>query len=262
VRTAGIDIGSRTVKLAIIEDGQLAASEVRENTFEPLTVCREMLAGHRYDHIVATGYGRHLFADKIAGHVVTEIKAAALGARHLYPGCRTVLDIGGQDTKAIALDDFGNVGRFEMNDKCAAGTGRFIEVMAMALGCTLDEFSTLAEEGMACDRALRQGLSSTCAVFAESEVIGLIASGRKRSDIAAGIVASVAARAASLVRRVGGQGPIVFIGGIAGCRPLRDALTERLSRPVCTPRENQTAVSLGCALAARSSAPTCAEGTA
>lgn len=202
MRAAGIDIGSRTVKLAIVEDGRPVCARVLENSFEPLAVCRRLLEGQSYQAILATGYGRHLFAEKMGGRAITEIKAAAIGARHLFPGCTCVLDIGGQDTKAIALDAAGAVGRFEMNDKCAAGTGRFVEVMAMALGCTLEEFSALAGEGAAADP---QGLNSTCAVFAESEAVGLIARGRPRSEIAARVVASIAGRAAALVRRVGGE---------------------------------------------------------
>lgn len=265
MRTAGIDIGSRTVKLAIVEDGRPVCARVLENSFEPLAVCRRLLEGQSYQAILATGYGRHLFAEKMGGRAITEIKAAAIGARHLFPGCTCVLDIGGQDTKAIALDAAGAVGRFEMNDKCAAGTGRFVEVMAMALGCTLEEFSALAGERAAGERAAGeglagtglagmgadpQGLNSTCAVFAESEAVGLIARGRPRSEIAARVVASIAGRAAALVRRVGGEGPVVFLGGVARCTPLRQALERRLGREVRTPEAMQTAVALGCALAA------------
>lgn len=251
MRTAGIDIGSRTVKLAIVEDGRLVCSRVVENSFEPLAVCRLLLDGQEYQAILATGYGRHLFAEKIGGRAVTEIRAAAIGARFLSPGCSTVLDIGGQDTKAIALDAAGNVGRFEMNDKCAAGTGRFVEVMAMALGCTLDEFSALAGQGGDAGDAEPPGLNSTCAVFAESEAVGLIAKGRPRGEIAARVVASIAGRAAALVRRVGGEGTIVFLGGLARCAPLRQALERRLGRPVLAPEGMQAAVALGCALAAQ-----------
>jgi predicted CoA-substrate-specific enzyme activase len=251
VRTAGIDIGSRTVKLAILEDGKLAVSRVWENSFEPLTVCRNILAGERYDSIVATGYGRHLFADRIGGGVITEIKAAALGARRLFPDCRTVLDIGGQDTKAISLAADGAVGRFEMNDKCAAGTGRFLEVMSMALGCTLDEFASLAEESVDADCDDRRVISSTCAVFAESEVVGLIARGLSRGAIAGSIVDAVAGRAASLVRRVGITEPVLFVGGVARSAALRRALAKRLACPVVVPEDVQTVVALGCAFEAQ-----------
>ncbi|HXZ42497.1 MAG TPA: acyl-CoA dehydratase activase, partial [Terriglobales bacterium] len=189
MRTAGIDIGSRTVKLAILQDGQLVTSRKRENSFDPLAICRELLADEVYNSIVATGYGRHLLARNIAAGVVSEIKASAVGARSLYPACRTVIDIGGQDTKAISLDPMGRLQRFEMNDKCAAGTGRFVEVMAMALACRLEEFDALVQSS-----GQGYSISSTCAVFAESEVVGLIGRGVPRADVARGIVDSIVTR--------------------------------------------------------------------
>jgi predicted CoA-substrate-specific enzyme activase len=245
MRVAGIDVGSRTVKLAIVEDGRLDVSRKKENSFQPLTVCRELLAGERYDCVVATGYGRRLFAESIDATLITEIKAAAVGGRFLYPACRTILDIGGQDTKAISLDPEGRVGRFEMNDKCAAGTGRFLEVMAMALGCSLEGFSELA--GAA---ARRHSISSTCTVFAESEIVGLISRGRDRGEVAAGIVDSVASRATSLVRRVGVVPSLVFIGGVALSQVLRDELASRLGATVQVPEDPQMVAALGCALCA------------
>lgn len=249
MRTAGIDIGSRTVKLVILEDGRLVLSRVRENSFDPLAVCREILTGERFDAIVAAGYGRHLFTERIAGRAITEIKAAALGARHVVPFCGTVLDIGGQDSKAIALDGRGAVRRFEMNDKCAAGTGRFLETMTLALGCGLDDFSRLAEQvdvsASACPT-----LNSTCTVFAESEVVSLIAKGESRGAIARSIVEAVAGRAAALVRQVDTPEALVLIGGLARCAALRQALSRRLACPVQAPDGAQTVVALGCALAA------------
>jgi len=243
MRVAGIDVGSRTVKLAIVDDGRLAVAKKKENSFEPLTVCRELLAGEHYDCLVATGYGRRLFAEAIGARMITEIKAAAVGARFLYPGCRTILDIGGQDTKAIALDPAGRVGRFEMNDKCAAGTGRFLEVMAMALGCSLAGFSALAEAA-----PRRYAVSSTCTVFAESEIVGLIARGKDRSEVAAGIIDSVANRATSLIRRVGVASDFIFVGGVALGQVLQKELASRLGVVVHVPEDPQVVAALGCAL--------------
>jgi predicted CoA-substrate-specific enzyme activase len=243
MRVAGIDVGSRTVKLAIVEHGKLAVSKKRENSFEPLTVCRELLAGETYDCIVATGYGRRLFSQSTDARVVTEIKAAAVGARFLHPGCHTILDIGGQDTKAIALDAQGRVGRFEMNDKCAAGTGRFLEVMAMALGCGVAQFSSLARSS-----PHRWAVNSTCTVFAESEIVGLIARGTDRGAVAGGIVGSIAKRASSLVRRVGAAPDLVFIGGVALNDVLREGLAESLSIEIHVPDDPQMVAALGCAL--------------
>jgi predicted CoA-substrate-specific enzyme activase len=160
-----------------------------------------------------------------------------------------VLDIGGQDSKAIALDGRGAVRRFEMNDKCAAGTGRFLETMTLALGCGLEGFSRLAEEVAVSSGACRT-LNSTCTVFAESEVVSLIARGESRGGIARGIVEAVAGRAAALVRRVDTPETLVLIGGLARCTALRQALSRRLDCPVQAPDGAQTVVALGCALAA------------
>jgi len=246
MRTAGIDIGSRTVKLAILQDGQLVTSRKRENSFDPLAVCRELLADEVYDSIVATGYGRHLLAQNIATGLVSEIKASAVGARWLYPACRTVIDIGGQDTKAISLDPMGRLQRFEMNDKCAAGTGRFVEVMAMALACRLEEFDALVQSS-----GQGYSISSTCAVFAESEVVGLIGRGVPRSSVARGIVDSIVTRTGLLARRAGVAADVVFIGGVARNASFRDVLLERLGLTVHVPQDPQMVAAIGCALLAR-----------
>jgi len=246
MRTAGIDIGSRTVKLAVFEDGQLVASRMRENSFDPLAICRELVAGEVYDSIVATGYGRHLLARNMATGVVSEIKASAVGSRWIYPACRTVIDIGGQDTKAIALNPSGRLLRFEMNDKCAAGTGRFLEVMAMALACKLEEFDALVQSSC-------QGysISSTCAVFAESEVVGLIGRGVPRASVARGIADSIVTRTRTLALRVGVAAEVVFIGGVARNASFRDLLRERLGLAVHVPQDPQMVAAIGCALLAR-----------
>lgn len=246
MRIAGIDVGSRTVKLVIVDRGRVSVVRKRENSFDPLSVCRELLAGENYDCIIATGYGRRLCIESLGAATITEIKAAAVGARFLYPGCRTVLDIGGQDTKAIALDAGSRVGRFEMNDKCAAGTGRFLEVMAMALGCNVAAFSELAASA-----SRRHAVSSTCTVFAESEIVGLISRGADRGEVAGGIIDSVASRAVSLARRVGIAPDFVFIGGVALTGALRQELARRLNLAVQVPVDPQMVTALGCALSAQ-----------
>ncbi len=245
MRSAGIDIGSRTVKLAIFQEGQLVTSKKRENSFDPLAVCRELLAGERYDSIVATGYGRHLFAGEIGAGVVSEIKANATGACWLLPSCRTVIDIGGQDTKALSLDGTGRLLRFEMNDKCAAGTGRFVEGIAMALGCRVADFCALA-------RAAEQAIpiSSTCAVFAESEVVGLLARGIGRSEVARGVVDSIVVRTVSLAQRIGVVAEVLFIGGVALNSAMHNVLAARLGVKVHVPEDPQMVAAIGCALLA------------
>ena len=131
-----------------------------------------LIDGVKYDTIVATGYGRHLLKGHLDCPVISEIRAFALGAKAISPACRVILDIGGQDTKAICLNETGEMSKFEMNDKCAAGTGRFLEIMANALGYSLEEFSNAA---LSAERA--EKINSMCTVFAESEVISLTAQG-------------------------------------------------------------------------------------
>jgi predicted CoA-substrate-specific enzyme activase len=245
MRAAGIDIGSRTVKLAILQDGQLVTSKKRENSFDPLAVCRELLAGESYDSAVVTGYGRHLFSQKIGATVVSEIKASAIGARWVHPACRTVIDVGGQDTKVISLDPTGRLLRFEMNDKCAAGTGRFMEVIAMALACGVAEFGALAQSA---ERGY--AINSTCTVFAESEVVGLSARGIDRREVARGVVDSIAVRTSSLAKRVGLAADVLFIGGVALNAAMREVLAKRLEISVHVPEDPQMVAAIGCALLA------------
>jgi len=125
---AGIDIGSRTIKLAVVENGTVKELKKTINSYNPLVTCREIMAGVKFDTLTATGYGRHLIKNYMNCNVISEIKAFAAGARIISSECRTVLDIGGQDTKAISLDESGRLNRFEMNDKCAAGTGRYLKI--------------------------------------------------------------------------------------------------------------------------------------
>lgn len=148
VTTLGLDIGSRTIKLAVLNNGAGLTILKAPTSHDPMAVCRELLGRAPEGKIVATGYGRRLAASYLGCGTVSEIKAFAVGARRLFPSCRTVLDIGGQDTKAIALGEDGRIERFHMNDKCAAGTGRFLEIMAAALGLSLADFireASLAE---------------------------------------------------------------------------------------------------------------------
>ncbi|MBW1992796.1 MAG: 3-hydroxyacyl-ACP dehydratase, partial [Deltaproteobacteria bacterium] len=145
--TAGLDVGSRSLELVVLEGGRLKYWEIRPTTFDPLAQIRRLLARVKVEKLVATGYGRRLVAEALPERtlaVITEIQAYALGARFLFPETRTVLDIGGQDTKAIVLTPEGKVAKFEMNDRCAAGTGKFLEFMALALQVPLEEFGAFA----------------------------------------------------------------------------------------------------------------------
>lgn len=241
--TAGIDIGSRTIKLVLWDGEKVLFSQVRENTFNTLEVCAEMLKDKTYDVITATGYGRHLFADAYPSKVVSEITAFAVGINAVNPNVRTVLDIGGQDTKAIAVDSKGQLQKFEMNDKCAAGTGRFFEIMAMALRYDLDTFGN---EALAAEE--EQSVNSMCTVFAESEVISLLAQGADRANIAKGIHLSVIKRATALLKRVGIKSEVAFVGGVAKNPAMIPLLSNHLNMPVYAPDDPQIIGALGCAV--------------
>lgn len=241
--SAGIDIGSRTVKLVLISGGEVMFSRTRENSFDPLQVCTDLLKDVTYDVITATGYGRHLFRERFDCGVISEIKAFALGTKSLYPTCRTVLDIGGQDIKAISLDESGKVRKFEMNDKCAAGTGRFMEIMALALGCTLPEFSALALSAESSEK-----INSMCTVFAESEVISLLARGADRNQVSLGIHQAIVDRTMSMLNRVTINSDVVFVGGVALNPCMGHLLEKAIGNTVIVPDNPQIAGALGCAL--------------
>jgi len=185
----GVDLGSRTIKVAAVEGSRLVAFEVAESGYDPHRQSLEMIKAYHPDRIIATGYGRHLAKRYFADDVITEIKAHALGARHFFPDCRSIVDVGGQDTKAISLDEKGRVLNFQMNDKCAAGTGRFLEIMAASLGYGLSEFGAEALKGRGDVR-----ISNMCTVFAESEVISLKNHGTQPADIARAVHISVIER--------------------------------------------------------------------
>jgi len=243
MRYAGIDIGSRTIKLAVVEDGRLILARKAVTSHNPLGTARELLVGADFDRITATGYGRHLARGHLDCPAISEISAFVLGARFFSHDCRSILDIGGQDTKAISLDDRGNLCKFEMNDRCAAGTGRFLEVMATALGFTMEEFAAAA---LCAEKA--EKINSMCTVFAESEVVSLIAQGADRNDVALGIHTSIVSRSAGLLRRVAPGGPIFFAGGVA-LNPCACALLEKETcRKVFVPPDPQVVGAIGAAL--------------
>ena len=142
--SAGLDVGSRTIKMVTF-DTIVRDSIVVETGANPLRRCQELMLGRDYERLVVTGYGRHLIAPALQGEVISEIRAFAVGARYLYPDCGTVIDIGGQDCKVILLSDNGEVKKFEMNDRCAAGTGKFLEIMANTLEVKISELGNLAK---------------------------------------------------------------------------------------------------------------------
>lgn len=246
MRFAGIDIGSRTIELVVVEEsGEVILSRQTDTGFDPLAEARELIRGVPFDRMVATGYGRSLLEIAWEAPTVTEIKAHARGARALFPHIRTVLDIGGQDSKAIALAESGRVKKFEMNDRCAAGTGKFLEIMARTLGFDIDAFG---REALAAEKDL--AISSMCTVFAESEVTSLIAKGQNRREIARGLHSSVIRRAAGMINRVSSQGDIAFTGGVARNPCMGTLLEQTLGRPILVPDDPQAVGALGAALLA------------
>lgn len=239
----GIDLGSRTIKIASLVDGMLHDFRIEESSFEPHRQAMEILDNYTPERIIATGYGRHLAHKHFAQDVITEIKAHALGARHLFPECMTILDVGGQDCKVIALNNAGRVANFQMNDKCAAGTGRFLEIMAASLGYTISEFG---EAAMSSDEDVF--INSMCTVFAESEVISLKNSGVRPNAIARAVHQSVASRLAGMINRTGLPETLVFSGGVANNPCIVALLEEKLQIPVCVPDAPDIVGALGAAI--------------
>lgn len=239
----GVDLGSRTVKIASFFEGSLTAHEIIESGFQPHKQAEELLKKYPAQRVVATGYGRHLAQKHFAEEVITEIKAHALGARHFFPDCRLILDIGGQDSKVITLNKDGKVLNFKMNDKCAAGTGRFLEIMAQSLGYALEEFGPAAETS--CQPV---PINSMCAVFAESEVISLKNHGTPPNDIARSIHLSVIDRVAGMLERAGLSEYVVFTGGVAKNKFLVSTLSERLGIPVKVPEFPDAVGAIGAAI--------------
>jgi len=249
--TAGLDIGSVATKAVILRDGEVAGRALVRTGADPATAARRALDGAaaragitpgEAGRVVATGYGRRTvdFADE----VITEITADARGA--CRTGCpwgapRLIVDLGGQDTKVILLDEGGMVRDFAMNDKCAAGTGRFLEVMAGVLDVPIEEFG----EASARSRSPAP-VNATCTVFAETEVISLIAGGARKEDIIAGLHAAIASRIAQMAGPMG-EHDVFFNGGGALNAGVCRALERTLRRKVHVPPMPQFIVATGAA---------------
>lgn len=248
--TMGVDIGSTASKAVIMEDGkQILARQlvaVGTGTRGPAEVYRKVLeeAGVTRAHIarvVATGYGRLKFSE--ADRELSEVSCHGRGVSFLCPGVRTVIDIGGQDAKALVLDAQGNLNNFIMNDKCAAGTGRFLEAMSRVLDVRTEDMGALSELA-----EHPVSISSTCAVFAESEVISRLSAGERVEDILAGIHASVARKVSGLAVRAGWIAQVAMSGGVAKNRGIVRAMEQELSCPILVPEDSQLAGAIGAAL--------------
>jgi (R)-2-hydroxyacyl-CoA dehydratese activating ATPase len=251
---AGIDVGSLSTDVVLLDGkGTVTGTAIVATGASTQKACEEALSralaaarGSAADIAltVSTGYGRERVPT--ADLKITEITCHARGARHIFPDARTVLDIGGQDSKVIRLLPGGKVADFAMNDKCAAGTGRFLEVMSRTLEMDLEQFGPRAL--LSCRSVT---VSSMCTVFAESEVVSLIASGMPAEDIAWGVHLAIADRIATLADRVGSEPPAVMTGGVAKNPAARKALEDRFGFRLLVPEEPQLAGALGAALIAR-----------
>jgi predicted CoA-substrate-specific enzyme activase len=247
---AGVDIGAGTAKAVVFADCQIISYSVLPTGYDSVEAARKTseeackkanISFRDLDRIVSTGYSRSIvpFTNK----TMTEIMCHAKGASFLIPETRTVIDIGCQDSKAIRLDEQGAVTNFVMNDKCAAGTGRFIEVMAQALGLRIEEVGPVALTSKDhCE------ISSTCTVFAETEIIAQRAQGRSREDLIAGALKSIAKRVSVMASGVGLVKKVVFTGGVAKNIGVKRALEEVFGMDILVPEEPQIIGALGAAI--------------
>ena len=222
--TMGIDSGSAMTKAALFDGEQIISCRMEPSGTNPGQVMHRLYEEMKTEDtafVVATGYGRELLPE--ADKVITEITCHGAGAAFLCPGCDTVIDIGGQDSKVILLNEAGQVGDFLMNDKCAAGTGRFLEMTMARVGsdiAKIDEFIAGAKPVT---------INSMCAVFAESEIIGLLAQETPPGDIVLGCIHSICRRTAVFAQKLAPQKPHVFFsGGLAQSETIRAALAQYL----------------------------------
>ena len=255
---AGIDAGSNTIKTVILGDNSIVSYHVVKTGLggeEQASYCLEAACANarigreEIVRVYGTGCGREYIG--FAQGRKSEIICHGVGVHWVLPDVRTIIDIGGQDSKGIRLNERGQVENFNMNDKCAAGTGRFLETMASALQVSLEE---LGEYALRAPEAVR--VSSTCTVFAESEVVSHVARGKKRDEILLGVCQSIVDRIAAMVRGIGIKSPVAMTGGVAKNPAVVKLMGERLSLPVFLPPEPQITGALGAALIARHDALT------
>ncbi len=248
---AGVDVGSTQTKAVIINEHREIASRALTDTGANVIQAAEAafeealrngdLREEEVEYVVGTGYGRYKVT--FGNTQVTEISCHGRGAVHMFPGTRTVVDMGGQDTKAIRVSETGEIVDFCMNDKCAAGTGRFLGAASSALEIALPDLGPTALRG---ERAVK--ISTTCTVFAESEVLSWLGKGKKIEDILLGVHKSIATRSGGLLRRVGIEEEVTFTGGVAKNVAMIETLNERLGLKVNVSEESHYMGALGAAL--------------
>lgn len=244
--TAGIDIGSLTAKTVILENNQILGWSLIPTGADSVQTARKVMVSFSYlDFIVATGYGRVVVP--FAKRNISEISCHAKGTSWFFPSVRTILDMGGQDCKAIRCDASGKVTNFVMNDKCAAGAGRSMEVMADLLQIPLE---ILGEESLNLIHG-EMTISTTCVVFARSEVLGYLHQGIPRNDILGGLCEALASRVYALLKRVGIEEDFVITGGIAKNIGVVQRIEKKIGLKANIPFEPQIVGALGAAIFAR-----------
>jgi predicted CoA-substrate-specific enzyme activase len=248
---AGVDVGSTQTKAVIVDERRrivaraltdTGANVIRaaEQAFQQALAAGD-LREEEVEYVVGTGYGRYKVT--FGNTQVTEISCHGRGAVHMFPNTRTVVDMGGQDTKAIRVAPTGEILDFCMNDKCAAGTGRFLGAASSALDIPLDQLGPTALSG---ERPVK--ISTTCTVFAESEVLSWLGKGKKIEDILLGVHQSIAGRSAGLLRRVGIESEVTFTGGVARNVAMIQALQESIGQQLNVSEESHFMGALGAAL--------------
>ncbi len=250
--TAGIDIGAKTVKVVLVEDGGILAKSLvlagidtaatTQQAFDEALAAAD-LSKEKVERLVATGTGRKDCA--LTDREITEVGAAAKGAIHILKSCRTVIDVGAEEGRTVRCDENGKVIDFAFNEKCAAGAGTFAEGMARALQVPLEELGPLS---LTSRRAVQ--MNAQCAVFAESEVVTLIHAKTPRQDIARAVLDAIASRIVSMVRKVGFAQDVVLIGGVARNPGFVEAMKRSLEMDVYVPEDPEHVGALGAALAA------------
>ena len=248
---AGVDVGSTQTKAVVIDETRRIVSRALTDTGANVTLAAEhafqqaLAAGdvreEEVEYVVGTGYGRYKVT--FGNSQVTEISCHGRGAVQMFPETRTVVDMGGQDTKAIRVSKTGEIIDFCMNDKCAAGTGRFLGAASAALRIPLDQLGPTALTG---ERPVK--ISTTCTVFAESEVLSWLGKGKKIQDILLGVHQSIAMRSAGLLRRVGIEEQVTFTGGVARNIAMVETLNERLGLKVNVSEDSHFLGAMGAAL--------------
>ena len=250
---AGVDVGSTQTKAIIIDEQRNVVGRSLGDTGANVVQAAEAafaealegagLGEREVEYVIGTGYGRYRVT--FGNAQVTEISCHARGAVRFFPRTRSVVDMGGQDTKAIRVSDKGEIEDFCMNDKCAAGTGRFLGAASNALEIPLNQLGPTALKG---EKPVK--ISTTCTVFAESEVLSWLGKGKKIEDILLGVHQSIAARAAGLLRRVGVEEQVTFTGGVAKNTAMIHTLNERLGLQMNVSEESHYMGALGAALIA------------